>query len=179
MKLILLCYHKNILKASILIWAAKSCYLCVSGGKKRSFFGKFGVLCILVTSVLKKKIACKRFWCRGITTLFTSIITFKTCHKNMEALAVLILPSLTAWDVSKIRFLKTTFSKNLKKWVSRTWFTEIDNNVFKRKLNEKLFTDKKDYEYSEYIFLEIPNLYAPFQKKLLRANHHPNWQRHC
>ena len=28
-------------------------YVCVSGGKKRSFFGKFGVLCILVTSVLR------------------------------------------------------------------------------------------------------------------------------
>ena len=28
-------------------------YVCVSGGKKRSFFGKFGVLSILVTSVLR------------------------------------------------------------------------------------------------------------------------------
>ena len=28
-------------------------YLCVSGSKKRSFFGKFSVLCILVTSVLR------------------------------------------------------------------------------------------------------------------------------
>ena len=28
-------------------------YVCVSGGKKRSFLGKFGVLCILVTSVLR------------------------------------------------------------------------------------------------------------------------------
>ena len=27
--------------------------MCVSGGKKRSFFGKFGVLCVLVTSVLR------------------------------------------------------------------------------------------------------------------------------
>ena len=27
--------------------------VCVSGGKKRSFFGKFGVLCLLVTSVLR------------------------------------------------------------------------------------------------------------------------------
>ena len=28
-------------------------YVCVSRGKKRSFFGKFGVLCIFVTSVLR------------------------------------------------------------------------------------------------------------------------------
>ena len=26
-------------------------YVCVSGGKKCSFFGKFGVLCVLITSV--------------------------------------------------------------------------------------------------------------------------------
>ena len=28
-------------------------YVCVSGGKKCSFFGKFGVLCFLITSVLR------------------------------------------------------------------------------------------------------------------------------
>ena len=28
-------------------------YVCVSGGKKHSFFRKFGMLCILVTSVLR------------------------------------------------------------------------------------------------------------------------------
>ena len=28
-------------------------YVCVSVGKKCSFFGKFGILCFLVTSVLK------------------------------------------------------------------------------------------------------------------------------
>ena len=28
-------------------------YVCVSGGKKCSFFGKFGVLCFLETSVLR------------------------------------------------------------------------------------------------------------------------------
>ena len=28
-------------------------YVCVSGGKKYSFFGKFGVLCFLVSSVLR------------------------------------------------------------------------------------------------------------------------------
>ena len=27
--------------------------MCISGGKQRSFFGKFGVLCILVTFVLR------------------------------------------------------------------------------------------------------------------------------
>ena len=28
-------------------------YVCVSGGKKGSIFGKFGMLCFLVTSVLR------------------------------------------------------------------------------------------------------------------------------
>ena len=28
-------------------------YVCVPGGKKRSFFGKFGVLCFLETPVLR------------------------------------------------------------------------------------------------------------------------------
>ena len=69
--------------------------------------------------------------------------------------------------------------KTLKNEVHEAWFSEIDNNVFERKLNEKLFTDKKDYEYFEYTFLEVLNLYAPFKKKLLRANHHPIWQRCC
>ena len=32
---------------------SKAGRVCVSGGKKCSFFGKFGVLCILVTSVLR------------------------------------------------------------------------------------------------------------------------------
>ena len=28
-------------------------YVCVSGGEKYSFFGKFGVLCFLITSLLR------------------------------------------------------------------------------------------------------------------------------
>ena len=38
-------------------------YVCVSGGKKFSFFGKFGVLCFLVTPVLKFALLpyCRRF----------------------------------------------------------------------------------------------------------------------
>ena len=46
--------------ALVLRWADFFCfqfsfhmYLCVSGGNKFLFFGKFGVLCFLVTSVLR------------------------------------------------------------------------------------------------------------------------------
>ena len=43
----LACFHSCYLRFEIRSFA------CVSGGKKRSFFGKFGVLCILVTFVLR------------------------------------------------------------------------------------------------------------------------------
>ena len=44
----------------ILPWKHQKCsrffgytYVCISGGKKCSFFGKFGILCFLVTPVLR------------------------------------------------------------------------------------------------------------------------------
>ena len=33
-------------------------YVCVSGGKKCSFFGKYGVFCFLVTSALRFALLC-------------------------------------------------------------------------------------------------------------------------
>ena len=39
-------------------------YVCLSGGKNRSFFGKFNVLCILVTSVLRFTLLPYYWWFR-------------------------------------------------------------------------------------------------------------------
>ena len=40
-------------KTSISYFPDTLTYVCMSGGKKCSFFGKFGVLCFLVTPVLR------------------------------------------------------------------------------------------------------------------------------
>ena len=59
LKNVLVLKHKWVAYHLLKMWTAglgpMTIYLLrwVSGGKKRSFFGKFGVLCILVTSVLR------------------------------------------------------------------------------------------------------------------------------
>ena len=56
--------------------------VCVSGGKKYSFFGKFGVLCFLVTPVLRFALLP---YCRRIDVAYSHLPPIKILIKKSDA----------------------------------------------------------------------------------------------
>ena len=55
---------------------------CISGGKKCSFFGKFGVLCFLETPVLRFALLPYYWWFR-VTTEW--LLIFSTLHSSLQS----------------------------------------------------------------------------------------------
>ena len=55
-------------------------YVCVSGGKKCSFFGKFGVICFLVTSVLRLT----------LLTYYRRLTEDRTCYMTISEIRIML-----------------------------------------------------------------------------------------
>ena len=85
-------------------------YVCVSGGKKRSFFGKFGVLCLLVTSVLR--FALLPYYRRNVKLSINLILSSYVKQK------IHILISITLIDIHQLAYTKesTCYNKFFYVW---------------------------------------------------------------
>ena len=73
----------NLLKNEMNIYPVIRTPVCVSGGKKCSFFGKFGMLCFLVTPILRFALL-SHYWQFVLVNfdfILKIIIFLQVCHK--------------------------------------------------------------------------------------------------
>ena len=96
--------------------------VCVSGGKKYSFFRKFGVLCFLETPILK----------------FALLAYYQRCNVSYRFVDFTIFPNLIDpnLDLQLNVLVKWLFEFSLKTfWVQLTSFTEIPVGIWMLKVN--------------------------------------------
>ena len=80
-------------------------YVCVSGGKKHSFFRKFGMLCILVTSVLR--FALLPYYRKTNEFCQPTVVLFRLISPSLEVLQYPPLSSLNVLPVICYLFSRT------------------------------------------------------------------------
>ena len=113
-----------------------------------------------------------------------------TCFKNVENPSCIDLFLTNNWrsfqntttlcsglsDFHKmcLTVLQTTFQKAKPKEIIYRDYKNFNTEIFKQDLKQSLEVEEvSDYAKFENVFLEVLNKYAPFKKKIVRANHAP------
>ena len=72
-----------------------------------------------------------------------------------------------------VSVLKHTFHRSAPEELVYRDYKNFDRVIFKREREDKLNQQINEYKHFEQLFLEIMNIQAPINVKLLRANHVP------